>query len=68
MRGACKRFKFWINHVEIYNHDVQRLALFALGSVRISQAHVLHLVSTCIDHGEQNNGSGTVSGLGFQHR
>ncbi len=38
------------------------------GSVRILQAYVLYWVLTCIDHGEQNNGSGTVSGLGFQYR
>ncbi len=38
------------------------------GSVRISQAYVLHWVPTCIDHGERKNGSDTVSGLVFEHR
>ncbi len=41
---------------------------FLLGSVRISQAHVLHWVSICIGQGEWNNGPGAVSGLGFEHR
>ncbi len=41
---------------------------FYEGSVRISQAHVLHWVLTCIGHGERNNGSSTVSGLVFENR